>query len=206
MKNIMRINNGKCLLIAFISLIFLLSCAKNKQLVQQKNNITFCTVEAESIKAELFYKQVVKPVGTKDKFWITGRLIFDDLKGWHSKNPVPSHSYWSGDQKSKEPYVKQPTPIYSYWTGNERSMCYIQTLVRVSECDLKKIDPGKLSLEYDSPAIFNNMILWPDKNENIKYFKLSYEAKPLAINGVDIVEQKDQNINSGIEIRASFTP
>ena len=202
----MRENNGKYLLIAFISLIFLMSCVKNKQLVQQKKDIAFCTVEAESVKAELFYKQVVKPLSTKDKFWITGKLIFDDLKGWHSKNPVPSCSYWAGDQKSKEPYVKKPTPIYSYWTGNERSLCYIQTLVRVSECDLKKIDPGKLNLEYDSPAILNNMILGPDKNENIKYFKLSYEAKPLNINGVDIVEQKDQNINSGIEIRASFTP
>ncbi len=204
MKNTMRKNNGICLLIAFFSLIFLLSCS-NKSLVQQKD-IAFCTFEAEKAKAKLFYKQVVKPVGTKDKFWITGRLIFDDLKGWHSRNPVPSHSYWAGDQKSKEPYVKKPTPIYSYWTGNERSMCYIQTLVRVSECDLEKIDPDKLNLEYDSPAILNNMILGPDKSENIKYFKLSYEAKPLTINGVDIVEQKDQNINSGIEIRASFTP
>ena len=119
---------------------------------------------------------------------------------------MPSYSYWGGDQKSKEPYVKQPTPIYSYWTGNEKSVCYIQTLVRVSECDLKKIDPGKLSLEYDSPSILNNMILGPDKNENIKYFKLSYEEKPLTINGIDIIEQKDQNINFGIEIRASFTP
>ena len=131
---------------------------------------------------------------------------FDDLKGWHSKNPVLSSSYWTGDQKSKEPYVKQPTPIYSYWTGDERSMCYIKTLVRVSECDLKKIDPDKLRLKYDSPAILNNMILGPDKNENIKYFKLSYEAKPLAINGIDIIEHKDQNINSGLVIRASFTP
>lgn len=201
----MRKTNDKCLLIAFISLIFLLSCANNKTLVPQKD-IAFCTFEAEKVKAKLFYKQVVEPVGTKDKFWITGRLIFDDLKGWYSKNPVPSSSYWAGDLKSKEPYVKKPTPIYSYWTGNERSMCYIQTLVRVSECNLNKIDPGKLSLEYNSPALLNNMILGPDTNENIKYFKLSYEAKPLTINGIEIVEQKDQNINSGIEIRASFTP
>ena len=204
MINIMRNNDGKSLLIAFISLIFLLSCA-NKTLVQQED-IAFCTAEAESVKGKLFYKEVVKPESTTDKFWITGKLIFDDLKGWHSKYPVPSFSYWTGEKKSKEPYVNQPKPVYSYWTGNERTVCYIKTLVRIRECSLKKIDPDKLNLEYESPAILNNMIIGPDKKENIKYFKLSYEAKPLAINGIDIVEQEGQNINSGIEIRASFTP
>ncbi len=199
--------NGKCLLMAFVSLIFLISCAENKpHLVRQKKDFAFSTVEAERVKAELFYKQIAKPVNTKDEFWITGKLIFDDLKGWYSKDPVPSYSYWAGDQKSKAPFVEQPTPIYSYWTGDEKSMCYIRTLIRVRRDGVKKIEAEKLSLEYYRPVLLNNVILGPDQAEYIKYFKLSYDAKPLTINGFNFIEQKGQNINSGIEIRASFLP
>ena len=121
-------------------------------------------------------------------------------------DPVPSYSYWDGNQNPNAPVVEQPTPIYSYWTGDEKSMCYIQTLIRIRRNGVKKIEADKLNLEYYRASLLNYVILGTDPAENIKYFTLSYEAKPLTINGFNFIKQQGQNINSGIEIRASFPP
>lgn len=198
--------NTKYILAVLISIILFSSCFWRKTIFPlPKKAIAFCTSNFRSVKGSLFYKQMIGHTKGKDEILIIGKLVFDDLDGWYTKGPVPSYLYLTGNKKSKNKYSEEPVSFYSYWTGDERSICYIQTWVRISKFKGKYFDISKLDLEYHNTDFLNNIILSPDNDKNKKYFKLSYDAQPLEINEFEIMEQNNINIKHCIVILSNFS-
>ena len=172
----------------------------------QEKDVSFCTIEAPSVKGALFYKQLKGFSERIGEISVTGKLIFTGLKGWSTSIPVPSYSYLTGDLDSKKRSSGKLVPFYCYWTGDEKKICQIPILIRISSVGINRFDVASLNLEFYNPDMSDNIILSHDYYKNSSHFHLSYGTTPLDITGFEIKEGIERgDIEHFIVIYSSFT-
>lgn len=195
-----------CGLIVCTVAVGLAACVENKVTVAEKRNIVFCTSETGPVDGKLLNKRDVMPRTEAGEIKVTGKLFFDNLKGWYTREPVPSVSLLKGDQNTEKLYDQHIRSHDAYWTGDGSTPCVIRTWIILAGMDGIDFDVEKLSLEYHSSPVFNHMLIGLDYRQNIKNFTLEYNQQPMGISGIDIVRMDGAGIQHGIKIRASFPP
>ena len=202
----MNIKNYKHLLLPLIIAGFISACSTPDTL-SPKQFIIFRANDVKKVEGRLYYKEMKVSRKAKNEVILQGRLIFMNLKGWHSKEPVPSYTYRTSDkQLIKNLDVYQQVPVYSYWAIDETSICYIPVRLIIGKVNAKTFDLKLLSLEYHNENLKDGVILSSDAIIHKNYFKIRYNSEPLIINSLKLLESKDFNINHSIEIQIDFPP
>jgi len=201
--NMNGIKKIRFFLTVLIGISSVYACSSNEKRVAFPYFIVFRTDDASRpVKGRLFYKQI-KDIN-KHTVIIQGDLIFMNLKGWHTKEPVPLYSYRRNDRQLTDLDKDKPVTVYSYLAGNANSICSIPVTLIIRDVNIKKFDLEKLTLEYLNESIQDNILLSSDTLTNRQYFKVSYNLQPINIEHFKLTERQGLNIRHSIEIQAVF--
>lgn len=198
-----RLKTIRWVFILLSGLIGVCACASSGNRSAFPDFIVFRTDgSVKPVTGGLFYKQITDR--DKDEMVIQGDLIFKRLKGWHTRYPIPLSSYRRDDRQLTDLDRNEPVTVFSYWAGDPDSICGIPVKLIIRNVHIENFKLEKLTLEYHNDAIQDNIILSSDTLVNRRYFKITYNRHPMAIESFKLTERHDQHIAHGIVIQALF--